>query len=101
MARDLGNVIIERLRQGLYMDSGTLVPGVSIHPFARMNHLLLKNWTTMPTHLTGVKPPVLVLRAIPLFESEVPLVEKDGDLATVALEHAGAVFEDFDRAPAA
>lgn len=100
-ARALGDMVRERLRLGLYLDPGTLLAGVSIHPFARMDHLLLKHWTTTPTHLPGVEPLVLLLRAFPLFASESRLVEVKGELATIPLKTAGAVFEDFDRGPVA
>ncbi|HEX8454329.1 MAG TPA: suppressor of fused domain protein [Longimicrobium sp.] len=100
VAHDLGKMIIERLRKGLYLDPGTLVPAV-IHPFASMPYLLLKHWTTTPTHLPFLEPNVLILRAIPLYESETKVVEEVGDLAANRLKGKGAVFEDYERPAAA
>jgi hypothetical protein len=102
LARQLADLAILPFQRGWTFDANTVLDGIVLHPFEKMTHLLIKDWSTTEEPLPGVDPEVILLRVIPLFESEAAVVREIGDVPAIArFLRQKAKMEDFDREPAA
>jgi hypothetical protein len=100
LARQLADLAILPFQKGWTFGANTVLDGIVLHPFERMTHLLIKNWSTTEETLPDVDPEVVLLRVIPLFEKEAAVVREVGDVAALArFLRQKAKMEDFDREP--
>jgi len=100
LARQLADLAILPFQKGWTFGENTVLDGIVLHPFERMTHVLIKNWSTTEEALPDVDPRVVLLRAIPLFEKEAAVVREIGDVPALArFLGKKARMEDFDREP--
>lgn len=102
LAKDLAELAALPFREGRAFAPNIVLEGIEFDAFPRMRHALLTNWAFVDAqYLPEVDPPVLLLRLLPLFPSEVDFIEQAGHVTGISsLVADDVLFEDFDRLPA-